>query len=49
MFITGKFDVSWMTFSSRSIVTVYVPTANEKGMYTKLWTKDYSEGVSKCR
>ena len=27
----------------------YVPTANDKGMYTKLWTEDDSEEASKCR
>ena len=26
----------------------YVSTANEKFMYTKLWTEDDSEGESKC-
>ena len=25
----------------------YVPTANDKGMYSKLWMEDDSEGVSK--
>ena len=27
----------------------YVPIANDKGMYTKLWTEDDSEWASKCR
>ena len=25
-----------------------VPTANNEDMYTKLWTKDYTEKASKC-
>ena len=37
-----------MTFLSSSIV-VYASTADEKGMYTKLWTEDNNKGASKCR
>ena len=32
-----------MTFLSRSVVAVYITTANNKGMYTKLWTEDDKE------
>ena len=26
----------------------YVPTANDKGIYTNLWTEDDSQGASEC-
>ena len=38
-----------MTFLSSCFGCGNVPTANDKGMYTKLRMEDDSEGASKCR
>ena len=47
MFTTGKFKIIQITFLKQFYCGYgYVPTANEKGMYTKLWTEDDSKGAS---